>query len=466
MSQPKTELSEFLQKLRGASTQTEFQDELNELVSTGKPLPANYVSLVERGARQTLLPKFLEALEKRSGRSGADLEAMNRQISAISRAALNATPHLDIVTGHTAWASALIGAAFSPASENAQNLRLATCSKRPPLTGKVGTTFQPDGDNARFIEIGGLSVKDFDSLESVADPSKSYHFTAADARDALDAGWADVIAVPSALIGREEREYRSIARLVASASACVMLTRETLGKRLLREDGWSRVASEWPAIAETWDINSRMAATKIKQQGKVARIGAEPRTIAQFQISEMCRFAGLKTAQVFVPIDIRSAGNPALKSIDDLRESKEAPSLDAVLLWMPQAAWVLDSIAKNPRGEAHALISLGHCPDGKDHPTPLFEFNLVTTRDKAQNREAMLAVKELIHRIAKVSGQIATFRDDSPSPLVDALAIYFGVANRTMLRRDPLAAMERAMRVIGPVGYDVSLPPESLDLFN
>ncbi len=78
----------------------------------------------------------------------------------------------------------------------------------------------------------------------------------------------------------------------------------------------------------------------------------------------------------------------------------------------------------------------------------------------------MSAVKGLIQRVAKVSGQIATFRDDSPSPLVDALAVYFGIADEKMLRCEPLRAMERAMRVIGPVGYDVSFPPESLDLFN
>ncbi len=470
MISPETQLAKFIRAYRSerGHSQGDFQKALDRHLGR-EPLPKNYVSLVERGARARLLDRFLAALEKETGKARTELDEMNRLSVVVGASSPTADDALlDIVTGHTAWASALIAAALSPAGDDGPNFKLATCAKRGQSDGE-GARPELTESSVNWIEAGTVPRRDLAAIEKLVSPGDTYFFTAPDALEALADGWADLIAVPHVLKGPPDEHVR-VGRLVLSASACVMICKATFAKRLLEPRIWENVASEWPKVNGIWDITARELAEQLRGEGGQVRIGAESMTIAQYQIAELCRpfggLGGINPDDVFVQIDMNKAASTTLSSIDDLRDIGESKSLDAVLMWMPHAAWVLNALAKNgAQDQAHAIVALGHCPGAGNYSVPIFEFDLITTPTKSKDKRVMASVRTVLARAAKASDQISSFLSGTPGLLMHQLAVYFGVATQSSLRSRPNESLRKVHQVVGPVGYDVSIPPDSLDLF-
>jgi hypothetical protein len=373
---------------------------------------------------------------------------------------------VNIVSGHTAWAAGLIGAVL----QGVPGVRLATCAKKDPNSATTGTALNLNENTARWIEFREGSIppmKDPKLLSLISDPEHSYSFNARDALDALDSGWADVAAVPVGLVQRQP-SYVRLARLVASESSCVLVCGERFGRRLLGhgrdQKAWKSVVAVWPKLPDkTWDFTTHTVANKMVGKDAV-RIGAEHATIGQLQVSEICQFLGqegITARDVLVEIDSRKAFDATLKSLDDLRLSSGAPRLDAVVLWEPHATWLMRTLGANDKARPHAYISLRRSPDGKHHRTPMFEFDLVIRADKRTDANIIRRVKDLLLRVATVSEDLPQFRDDAPSRFAEPLAHYFGIGQSII----PSEAAEERMRVIGPVGYDVSIPTNAMHIF-
>ena len=485
----RTELADLMIEVRGIKNQTDFQHELEALAGlSDDALGSKYVSLVETGVRKKLSPEFLRAMELKTGKPQAELEAMNRRFSG--KADRRAGRTVRIVAGHTAYAAGLIGAALKGTS----GVDLATCAEQ---RDSQLTNWQPNAENARWISFreGGISpLKDEKFLAEVADERRTRYFSANDALDALDAGWADVAAIPSALVeGR--RSYLRLLRLVASDAACMLICGGRLAKVLLPEatrpenggdrsevdKGWEK-PNDIPVFDMTTrdfarritDLLRRNESVKSKSSSgsaveSIYRIGAEPRTIAEVVLDETAGLAcssryyvKVSASDILVPIASHNAATFDSTSLDALRlkaAAKDEPELDGVLIWEPHASWIIERLKE--RGAApHALISLSRSADEVTHRPRRFEFDLVTNAANSTDTDLLRAVRDLMFRIWDVSEELSMFRPTMYHGLVNALATYFKLG-------EPLdsATTRRSSRVLGAVAYDVGPKLEAMPLF-
>lgn len=464
----RTELADLLMEVRGTKNQADFQRELEGLIGLDEgKLGAKYVSLVETGVRKKLSPEFLQALEIKTGRPRAELIGMNQRSSA--KVERRQTRTARIVSGHTTFASGLIGAALKGISQ----LEVATCAERVERAPK---NWQPSVENARWIAFrdGGIApMKDENFLKEIGDHKNTYYFSANDAIDALDAGWADLAAIPSALIeGR--RNYVRLLRLVASDVACTLICGKQLAQLLLPDtETHSAIERGWQKEREipVFDLTTKDLGDAIRRgiasSGASFRIGAEPRTIAEVVLEEAIGFASsanaLEPTDILVPIASHNAATIDAKTMDSMRslpmEAGEQ-ELDGLLIWDPHASWIVEKMKKQDAA-AHALISVSRSPNAATHRPRRFEFDLVTTAAKSASPELLRAARDWMFKIWDTSEELSLIKPTRHHGIVNALTSYFELGDNIL----DATTIKRASRVLGAVGYDVALKMEAFAMF-
>ncbi len=476
MNSQRTALSDFLSLTRGQTNQTAFQNELEVLVGLDSGgLGAKYISLVETGRLKSLSDEFIRAMEIKTKRSREELLAMHSRPSSSLEKRPDRT--IRIVSGHTASAAALIGSAL----KGLPRVKLATCAEKPRGAPE---TWAPNGESARWIgwrEGDTWPLDDNDFLSQVVSVGGTYYFSAKDALRALDAGWADVVAVPTALVDGRHRTYLRLARLVASDAACIMICKGELAVKMVPDADEDHIRKCWSEEGKfaVYDVSTRDlggVVRKLLEEGnggksskKAAksayRFGAELGTIGDVVANEAVSFSIVNREGhsspgiVKVPVSSHDAASFAGGSLGEL--CKGAPEeLDGVLMWDPHASWIIEKLREKNPGQPYALISISRTPDPATHRPRRFEFDLVTRLSHTEDEDLLAEVRELLFRIWETSDDLAAYSSQAYMPAVNGLARYFNLGEPGL----PVTA-ERCVRVFCSVAYDVAPKMEAMRFF-
>lgn len=469
----RTELADLLIELRGNKTQPDFQRELE--LQAGLPegaLGSKYVSLVETGARKRLSPEFLKALEIKTLKPAAELEAMNRRLSSRTS---DKRPgrSVRVVSGHTAFAAGLIGACL----RGIPNVDLATCCEKP---NKSAVRWKPTPENSNWLVCreGGIDPHEDDELiEKIANANETYYFSANDALDALDSGWADIVAVPSALVENRLASCKKLGRLVSSHSACALITQNScmIGQLLESSADTGLVDDLWrKGEVATFEMSTRELANSLREMNHrispdkkmTFKFGAEFRTIGEVVGSEISALVRQEpplgsllrnsSSNEFILPEIEIVPN---RSDDAATFSASSLETQGELVWEPHATWILDALRRN-NSSPHALIYLSRRADEITGRSRSFEFDLVTTVEKTKDLELVRSARRILSRTWEVSEELSSYNPSMHSFIVHSLARYF----RLTEENDRLTR-ERCARVLGRIEYDVSLKMEAMPLF-